>query len=111
MLANTGTVELQDAGNSPYLTSQPVNPLSWPPLFGVLAQGNLQIPTLFNLLLVYQPSSGGVGVPLPIVVEQFIGVSLDDAQPGSPSGSDLMSVLSFEAGAEPEPFRRRADEL
>jgi hypothetical protein len=39
MLANSGTVELRDSGNSPYLTLQPVNPLSLPPLFGVLAQG------------------------------------------------------------------------
>lgn len=101
MLANSGTVELRDAGNSPYLTLQPVNPLSWPPLFGVLAQGYLQIPTIFNLLLIYQPSSGGVGVPIPIVVEQFIGVSLDNVAASFASGSDLLSVLSFEQAPNP----------
>ena len=101
MLPNTGTVELEDASNTPYLTLQPSNPLSWPPLFGVLAQGELQTPTLFNLLLLYQPPSGGVGVQLPIVVEQFNGVSLATVATTFAAGSDLISVRSFEQ--EPNP--------
>ncbi len=32
MLPATGPVELEDAGGAPYLTLQPTNPLSWPPL-------------------------------------------------------------------------------
>ena len=35
---------------------------TWPPLFGVLAQGNRQKPSDFNLLVVYDPPSGGSGV-------------------------------------------------
>ena len=103
MLLNTGTVELEDASPSrtPYLTLQPSNPLSWPPLFGVLAQGELQTPTLFSLLLLYQPPSGGVGVTLPIVVEQFNGVSLATVANTFAAGSDLISVRSFEQ--EPNP--------
>ena len=101
MLLNTGAVELEDASNTPYLTLQPSNPLTWPPLFGVLAQGELQTPTLFNLLLLYQPPSGGVGVQLPIVVEHFNGVSLAAVATTFAAGSDLISVRSFEE----EPIR------
>ena len=68
MLANTGSVNLQDAANATYLTVQAKSPLAWPPLFGVLAQGDISAPEQFNLLLVYQPPSGGVGVPVPVVV-------------------------------------------
>jgi Baseplate J-like protein len=101
MLSNTASIELRDASNNAYLTLQPSNPLSWPPLFGVLAQGYLQTPTIFNLLLAYQPSSGGVGVQVPIVVEQFEGLSLDTMATTFNSGSDLVSVRSFEQ--EPNP--------
>ena len=101
MLSNSGPIELADASGTAYLTLQPANPLSWPPLFGVIAQGDLQKPTIFNLLLVYQPSSGAVGVQLPVVVEQFNGVSLDNVAAKFNSGSDLVSVLSFEQ--EPNP--------
>jgi Baseplate J-like protein len=101
MLPNTGTVELADASNTAYLTLQPSNPLTWPPLFGVLAQGELQTPTLFNLLLLYQPPSGAVGLQLPIVVEQFNGVSLATVTTAFAAGSALISVRSFEQ--EPNP--------
>ncbi len=101
MLPNAGTVELEDASNTAYLTLQPSNPPSWPPLFGVLAQGELQTPTLFNLLLLYQPPSGAVSVQLPIVVEQFNGVSLATVATAFAAGSDLISVRSFEQ--EPNP--------
>jgi hypothetical protein len=101
MLSNTGTITLQDASSNPYLTVQPTNPLSWPPLFGVLAQGDLQTPTNFNLLLVYQPSSGAVGVQLPTVVEQFNNLSLESVAATFSSGSALLTVRSFEQ--EPNP--------
>ena len=71
MLSATGPVELEDAGGSAILTLQPTNPLSWPPLFGVLAQGDISHPDQFNVVLVYQPPDGGVGVGSPLVVEQF----------------------------------------
>jgi hypothetical protein len=103
MLPNTGTFELEDASpaHTPYLTLQPSNPLSWPPLVAVLAQGELETPTKFNLLLLYQPPSGAVGVQLPTVVEQFNGVSFATVATTFVAGSDLISVRSFEQ--EPNP--------
>lgn len=100
-LPNSGTLTLQDASATPYLTVQPANPLSWPPLFAVLTQGNLTAPTLFNLLLMYQPPSGGVGVQSPVVVESFNDVSLATVADISNSASSLLTVLSFEG--EPNP--------
>lgn len=79
MLPAAGPVELEDATGTPYLTLQPTNPLSWPPLFGVLAQGDVSSPDQFNVVLVYQPPDGGVGVQVPVIAEQFIGVKLDTA--------------------------------
>jgi Baseplate J-like protein len=96
MLIDSGVVELEDTHGTPYLTLQPANPLSWPPLFAVLAQGYLATPDVFNLLLIYQPSSGGVGVALPVVVEQFPSLSLDTVSDAFDSASDLLNVLSFE---------------
>ena len=86
---------------TPYLTLQPTNPLSWPPLFGVLAQGDISSPDQFNLVLVYQPPDGGVGVQIPVVAEQFIGVKLDTAAsliniPASP-----ITVQSFQDQPNP----------
>jgi hypothetical protein len=101
MLPNSGTVNLQDSGNNTYLTVQAVNPMAWPPLFGVLSQGNLQNPDQFNLLVVYDPPSGGVGVQVPIVVEQFNQLSLATVSTAFGSGSNLVTVASFED--EPNP--------
>jgi predicted phage baseplate assembly protein len=75
---------------------QPVNPLSWPPNFGVLAQGNQQQPSEFNLLLVYNPPSGGAGVQIPVVVEQFNNLSLGTVAQAFDAGSMLISVESFD---------------
>ncbi len=94
-LSNSGTVELLDAHGAPYLTVQAVTPLSWPPNFGVLAQGNLEPPDSFNLLLVYNPSSGGVGVQAPVVVGQFDGLTLATIAQTFAAASVLISVDSF----------------
>jgi hypothetical protein len=96
MLANTGPFNLQDAANTTYLTVQAKNPLAWPPLFGVLAQGIISAPEKFNLLLVYQPPSGGAGVPVPVVVEEADGLTLKTASAAFAAGSQLISVRSFE---------------
>ncbi len=100
-LPNSGSVALEDGGGTAYLTLQPTSPLSWPPLFAVLAQGDLSNPDEFNLLLLYQPPSGPVGVQIPVVTEQFEGVSLGTIEATFDAGSDLISVLSFEG--EPNP--------
>ncbi|MBV9158004.1 MAG: putative baseplate assembly protein [Acidobacteriaceae bacterium] len=83
MLPNSGTLNLQDGGGNTYLVIQPTKPSAWPSLFGVLAQGNLENPDEFNLLVLYSPASGAVGVNLPVVAEQF-----------SPS-AHLISVETF----------------
>jgi Baseplate J-like protein len=101
MLANTGAIDLKDSGGTTYLQVQPTFPASWPPNFGVLAQGNQQNPSVFNLLVVYAPASGGVGVQTPIVVEQFNNVSLATVSQLFNSGSELVSVRSFDE--EPSP--------
>jgi hypothetical protein len=95
MLTSGGTTPLKDSGGTTYLTVQPTNPLAWPPSFGVLAQGELADPSLFNLLIVYAPLSGGEGVPVPVVVEQFPNVSLQSIAT-TPLNSKLVKVQSFE---------------
>lgn len=95
MLSSGGSTPLKDSGGTTYLTVQPTNPLAWPPSFGVLAQGELDDPSFFNLLVVYAPLSGGVGVPVPAVVEEFNHVSLKDIGVQT-SGSKLVKVRSFE---------------
>jgi hypothetical protein len=95
MLSNSGTTDLQDSGATTYLTLQPTNPLGWPPAFGVLVQGKLQIPDLFNLLVVYAPATG-VGVLTPLIVEQFSDVSLANVAALIGTNSHLILVRSFE---------------
>ena len=43
MLVAGATTDLKDTGGTTYLTVQPTNPASWPPLFGVLAQDELTV--------------------------------------------------------------------
>ncbi|HEY7334944.1 MAG TPA: putative baseplate assembly protein [Bryobacteraceae bacterium] len=92
MLPNSASINLLDSGGNPYLLVQATNPAAWPPSFGVLAQGDQQNSSVFNLLVVYSPSSGGVGVQVPIVVEQFNAVTLDTV---GGIGSKLIAVESF----------------
>jgi hypothetical protein len=95
MLTSGGATDLKDSGGTTYLTVQPTNPATWPPSFGVLAQGDISNPLLFNLLVVYAPPSGGVGVQVPVVVEQFNAVSLSNVA-AQTSASKLVKVKSFE---------------
>jgi hypothetical protein len=101
MLPNTGTVDLVDGGGFAFLTVEPKHPAGWPPSFGVLAQNLLADPSIFNLLVVYAPLSGGAGVSAPVLMEQFNGVSLDNVETVFASASDLIDVASF--SAEPNP--------
>jgi hypothetical protein len=95
MLPITDPIDLLDSGGTPYLTVRAANPLAWPPNFGVLAQGNQSEPDLFNLLVVYDPTSGGVGVRLPVLVEQFNNVTLKNVVDTFADASDLIKVRSF----------------
>jgi len=101
MLSATGPVELDDANDRPYLSLQPTNPLSWPPLFGVLAQGDISHPDQFNVVLVYQPPDGGVGVQTPVVAEQFTDVTLDTAAAHINVPSSLVTVQNFQDQPNP----------
>lgn len=101
MLPNSGTFSLLDHGGNAYLTLQPTNPLNWPPLFGVMTQVQLQTPDVFNLLLLYSPLSGAVGVSLPIIVEQVNGVSLVNAAAKFAAVSNLITVKTFEEAPNP----------
>jgi hypothetical protein len=95
-LTSAGTVSLLDTSNNAYLTLQATPPATWPPLFGVLAQGNQQTPGVFNLVVVYNPSSAGAGVNLPVTVELFNQVSFSTVSTQFSSGSALISVTSFD---------------
>jgi predicted phage baseplate assembly protein len=67
----------------------------------VLAQGDPANPSAFNLLVVYSPTSGGVGLSTPVVVEQFNGVTLDTVTSLFTSSAQLISAESF--SGEPNP--------
>lgn len=94
-LSSGGTSDLKDTGGTTFLTVEPTNPAAWPPSFGVLTQDDISDPSNFNLLVVYAPVSGGVGVPTPVVVEQFIGLDLSDIATQTAT-SKLVTVKSFE---------------
>jgi hypothetical protein len=101
MLPNAGTVNLLDTSNIPYLLVQPTNPGAWPQNFGVISQGSQQTPDVFNLVVVYNPPTGGVGVMLPVTVELFTGVSLDTVSAAFNSASQLIGVKSFAQAPNP----------
>ncbi|MGH8257855.1 MAG: putative baseplate assembly protein, partial [Steroidobacteraceae bacterium] len=94
-LASGAATDLKDTGGTSYLTVAPKNPATWPPSFGVLTQDDISDPMKFNLLVVYAPLSGGVGVPTPVVLEQFNGVDLDNVAVVT-AASKLVIVKSFE---------------
>ena len=94
-LSSSGTSDLKDTGGITYLTIEPTNPATWPPSFGVLTQEDISSPSKFNLLAVYGPVSGGVGVPTPVLVEQFIALDLSNVATMT-SSSKLVAVKSFE---------------
>ena len=108
MLANAGTVILQDL-SSPriaYLVLQPNNPANWPSLFGVLAQPNAGDPTRFDLSVVYDPASGGVGgVALPVTVESFTDLVARRRRELVNPDSELIVVESFADAPDATPLR------
>jgi hypothetical protein len=106
-LPNTGTVTLADASSVDYLTLQPTNPLSWPPLFSLISQQQIADPTVFNLLLLYTPPSGPEGVNPPVIAEQFNNMSLSTISTITATASNLISVETFEG--EPNPSLSVAD--
>jgi hypothetical protein len=100
MLTDSGTVDLQDSSAAVYLTINPTPPLGWPPLFSVIAQGQLSGPDLFNLLLIYAPPSAQ-DVALPVLVEQFPSLSLANVTATVNAESLLVRAMSFEEAPSP----------
>jgi hypothetical protein len=103
MLVNGGATNLEDTDNgNPYLTVQPTNTATWPPLFAVLAQGDLAQPEEFNVLLLYNSPFGAVGgVQLPAVVEQYSNVSLATAATAFAAAPAMLRVVTFEEQPNP----------
>ncbi len=88
-LQATGTVvDLKDTNGVTWLTLQATDPSAWASSFGVIAKSTQRDPAAFNLALAYNPSSAGVGVNLPVTVEQFDNQSLADFQLISPILAD-----------------------
>ncbi|HEX4004725.1 MAG TPA: putative baseplate assembly protein [Acidobacteriaceae bacterium] len=94
MLSNTGPVNLQDLSAIPvtYLTVQANGPDGWPPLFGYQVDATAPY---FTLQLSWNPPSGGVGVTLPVVAEQFLNLSPATAAAEIDNESSLILVDSF----------------
>lgn len=97
MLTNSGVVELQDLSSPAvkYLALQATDPNNWPQLFVVEAQPDTTNPVNFDLMVVYDPPSGAVGVAIPPIVEQFLNLSLADAATQVNPESELIGVESF----------------
>jgi hypothetical protein len=83
MLPNTGMVNLQALGSPPltYLALQATPSILWTQAFGVTVQESQagiqtqQAQPEFDLAVVYSPNAGGVGVTLPVTLEQFKALS------------------------------------
>jgi hypothetical protein len=105
-LQDAGTaVDLKDTNGVAWLTVQATDPAVWASSFGVRVQANQPDPGAFNLALLYNPSSAGVGVNLPVTVEQFNNLSLADFQLiyVSPANSPSVSLsandlMNFDPG-------------
>jgi hypothetical protein len=96
MLANTGTINLKDLSSPAvtYLTLEAAQPSLWPSAFGVTAQLRA-LSGLLNLQVVYDPPSGGVGVALPVTVEDFSDLALSTAVRQVNANSKLIALDSL----------------
>jgi Baseplate J-like protein len=103
MLLNQGPVSLLDEGSmTAYLTVQPTNTATWPPLFAVVTQGNLSDPTEFNVLLLYNSPFGAVGgAQLPAVLLSYSNVSLATAATMFAAPPSMLRVATFEEQPNP----------
>ncbi|HLJ27821.1 MAG TPA: putative baseplate assembly protein [Candidatus Angelobacter sp.] len=97
MLSNSAPVTLLDTASKPYLTLQPTDSSAWPPLFGVQAQPSSN-PVFFDLTVVYAPPSP-LGVVLPVTLESFTDLSLENTASQVNGKSGLITVESFASTA------------
>jgi hypothetical protein len=98
MLSITAPVDLTDLGTTKFLTLQPLDPVHWPPLLAVTAQANGLDPTRFDLTVLYNPTSGGAGVTLPVAVERFTDLLLADVDSLVNPASELIVAEDFAQG-------------
>jgi hypothetical protein len=105
MLHDVGAVNLQDLGNPPvtYLTLEATDPSTWPHRFGVSLQPSPGYAADFELLVVYKPQSGGVGVTLPVTVEAFTELTLMAAGSQIGTTSSFIKVQGFSQTTDPRP--------
>jgi hypothetical protein len=96
MLPNSGTLVLQDMSSPAvsYLTVQAANPSQWSFYFGVSVQPG-GIPDKFDLNVVFAPQSPGIGVTLPVTVEEFKALTLSTASGVIDAASFLIRVGGF----------------
>jgi hypothetical protein len=99
LLTSSGPVSLQDSGGNTFLTLQVTDTAAWPALFGVTAQPGSSA-AVFDLAVVYDPVSGGSGVPLPVTVESFSGLTLEGAATAVNGASGLITIATFAATAD-----------
>jgi hypothetical protein len=92
MLSATAAVTLADGAGTPFLTVQPKYPAAWPVLFGVSAAPDPQA-GFFDLSVVYDPAVA-IGVTLPVPVEAFETLSLENAA-AAIAPSALITVTSL----------------
>jgi hypothetical protein len=108
VLTSTGTVNLQSVGSPPvtYLTLEVTPPADWPQSFAILTQemesaaspANVEPTPGLSLAIVYFPSSGALGVTLPVTIQQ---VTIEELTPlallniGSQFNSPLVTLNSF----------------
>ncbi len=86
VLAPAGAISVTDAQGRVLLSVSPLDASQWPARLGVLVQTDQGDQTTFDLEVLHQPSGGGVGVSLPVVLERFAALTptLAYHQPAQP---------------------------
>lgn len=80
-LSAAGPVSVKNTTGSTYLTVATTNASSWPQLFGIVVMANSGNRANFDLSVLYNPPGGPAGVPGPVIVERFLNLSLNAADP------------------------------
>jgi hypothetical protein len=99
MLGNSGQTKLKDTSAAIYLTVQPTDTTKWPAVFGVQAQPSIN-PVFFDLSVDYNPASGAVGVALPVILESFTNLALENAAIQINGVSSIIAIGSFASTAD-----------
>lgn len=94
MLSNTTSVDLLDTNNQLVLTVHAADTSSWASDFGISATADPQNPSNFEIQVQYNPASG-LGVTLPVTLEEFKNLTLESAGAEINPSSDLIHVDSF----------------